>query len=278
MLLCQWATLQWLDSDRMITKYTKVIFSAVGRSWTQVLYLAPPLQGVHVGKSFCSTGVWLQPSDCCAPTHGFSPRSTRGRLIGNVSTSLHKGAARVTEIHLPACLWGSEELDLVSPGEESEEDELSDKGQRAETERGLLSNGIVTGSGCKSTEQNPSSKAPFSPEPKTESRSLDIYSQRWEGRGLGPRLSVVGEQAQEGLQPGEVGQPLLPELSKGTHPLPPCPPCRAWALCLLKQYFVPHQLFTRHSRGTGTAWNGDAAQMTAKICSPKQPELVTSTV
>lgn len=89
----------------------------------------------------------------------------------------YTSAAPGTKIHLLVCLWGSEELDLVSPGKESEEDEEGDKGQGTEAERGLLSNGIVTGSGWKCTEQNPSSKAHSSPEPKTESRSLGIYEQ-----------------------------------------------------------------------------------------------------
>lgn len=90
------------------------------------------------------------------------------------------------------------------------------------------------------------------------------------------------QQGQEGPQPWERGQPPPPERSRGTHPQHRVSIRRTRALGLLKQHFVPHQLFTRHtlpaaghSTGKGTAGKGDAAQMTAKIHSPTQPELIT---
>lgn len=70
-------------------------------------------------------------------------------------------------MRLLACLWGREEPSLVSPGKESEENDKGDKGQGAETQRGLLSSAAVTGS----------SKAHFSPEPKTRARDLGIHDQ-----------------------------------------------------------------------------------------------------
>lgn len=48
---------------------------------------------------------------------------------GKVSTSLNKDAVWVTKIYPIACLWRSEELDLVNPEKEREakKDKLGDK-------------------------------------------------------------------------------------------------------------------------------------------------------